>query len=192
MYIFLKFPQVTGGLGFGPGSNSAYSNTGHWMRKNMEETYLDSTEILVAGAKKWRFSGKLPTSRWGLRGVSINNKIIIAGQCQSVPKILNWNTHNIFCLIHDIKGGNSGSSKKGTPLNEVLEFRPQSEDWRQVSRLKHARRDHAMSVLKSFDKGRCVWEECWTDKWNLFVSFTAFQENILVFYSCRNASFAIV
>ena len=87
MYIFLKFPQVTGGLAFGPGSNSEYSNTGHWMRKNMDETYLDSTEILVAGAKKWRFSGKLPTSRWGLRGVSINNKIIIAGQCTNNIKL---------------------------------------------------------------------------------------------------------
>ena len=118
----------------------------------MDETYLDSTEILVAESKKWRFSGKLPTSRWGLRGVSINNKIIIAGQCNNIKlKSLLY-----FLIIHDIKGGNSGSSKKGTPLNEVLEFRPQSEDWRQVSRLKFARRDHAMSVLKSFDKGRCV------------------------------------
>ena len=118
----------------------------------MDETYLDSTEILVAESKKWRFSGKLPTSRWGLRGVSINNKIIIAGQCNNIKlKSLLY-----FLIIHDIKGGNSGSSKKGTPLNEVLEFRPQYEDWRQVSRLKYARRDHAMSVLKSFDKGRCV------------------------------------
>ena len=64
----------------------------------MDETYLDSTEILVAGAKKWRFSGKLPTSRWGLRGVSINNKIIIAG---IVTKILEIPLHS-KPLIHAI------------------------------------------------------------------------------------------
>ena len=39
----------------------------------------DSTELLVHGAAQWTRSGSLPSSRKGLRGASINNKVIVTG-----------------------------------------------------------------------------------------------------------------
>ena len=39
----------------------------------------DSTELLVHGAAQWTRSGSLPSTRKGLRGASINNKVIVTG-----------------------------------------------------------------------------------------------------------------
>ena len=39
----------------------------------------DSTELLVHGAAEWIRSGSLPSPRKGLRGASINNKVIVTG-----------------------------------------------------------------------------------------------------------------
>ena len=45
-------------------------------------TYLASTEILISGSDAWSQVGDLPTGPiYGLRGVSLNNKIIMTGKC---------------------------------------------------------------------------------------------------------------
>ena len=41
----------------------------------------DTTELLNAGAMAWVYTAPLPSARAGLRGASINNKIIISGHC---------------------------------------------------------------------------------------------------------------
>ena len=43
----------------------------------------DSTELLVHGAAQWTRSGSLPSPRKGLRGASINNKVIVTGDLGS-------------------------------------------------------------------------------------------------------------
>ena len=65
-------------------------------KEKVYDKFLDTTELLVAGSSHWRFAGNLPTSRWGLRGVSVNNRIIIAmstkqevTEYQLLPIILN-------------------------------------------------------------------------------------------------------
>ena len=51
-----------------------YLVTGGW-----DSSYLSSTEILVDGAVTWTEVGELPVSMYGLRGVSLNNKILMTG-----------------------------------------------------------------------------------------------------------------
>ena len=54
---------VTGGYGEGPGGE-----------------YLASTELLQRGAAQWTAAGPLPSARFGLRGVSLHNTVIVTGQ----------------------------------------------------------------------------------------------------------------
>ena len=55
-----------------------YLVTGGWTGS----AELVSTEILSSGSDAWRQVGDLPTGPIsGLRGVSLNNKIIMTGKC---------------------------------------------------------------------------------------------------------------
>ena len=40
---------------------------------------LSSTELLVGTASAWVFTGELPSPRGGLRGVNIENKVLMTG-----------------------------------------------------------------------------------------------------------------
>ena len=42
--------------------------------------YFDSTELLVEGAASWTEAGPLPSTTSGLRGVSIDNSVIVTGR----------------------------------------------------------------------------------------------------------------
>ena len=42
--------------------------------------FLDTTEILVEGDASWTTVGNLPKAVWGIRGVSLNNRIIMTGE----------------------------------------------------------------------------------------------------------------
>ena len=53
---------------------------------------LDSTELLVAGAATWLTAGTLPSHRFGLRGVTLSNKIIMTGH-HSIPDVSLQNEH---------------------------------------------------------------------------------------------------
>ena len=54
---------------------------------------LDSTELLVAGAATWLTAGTLPSHRFGLRGVTLNNKIIMTGLSSIPDASLQKNEH---------------------------------------------------------------------------------------------------
>ena len=84
--IFFKFLSVTGGI------RLFMDVTMMGTKEKVYDKFLDTTELLVDGSSHWRFAGKLPTSRWGLRGVSVNNRIIIAGSW-------NWKFYQPFNLV---------------------------------------------------------------------------------------------
>ena len=42
--------------------------------------WLDTTEILVEGDSSWTTVGSLPKAVQGIRGVSLNNRIIMTGE----------------------------------------------------------------------------------------------------------------
>ena len=54
--------------------------TGHRYDKECTE-WTDSTELLTEGDKAWVHSAPLPSPRDYLSGASINNKIIVSGEC---------------------------------------------------------------------------------------------------------------
>ena len=41
--------------------------------------YLSSTELLVGTAPAWVFTGELPSPRFGLRGATIDNMVLMTG-----------------------------------------------------------------------------------------------------------------
>ena len=41
---------------------------------------ISSTEILTEGSSRWNEVGPLPSGVWGLRGVSLDNRIIMTGR----------------------------------------------------------------------------------------------------------------
>ena len=43
--------------------------------------YTDTTEVLTIGASAWVYTAPLPSARVGLSGASINNRVIISGEC---------------------------------------------------------------------------------------------------------------
>ena len=47
---------------------------------NMNEGWLDSTEILENLAATWRFTSPLPSARYGLRAASVGNNILVFGE----------------------------------------------------------------------------------------------------------------
>ena len=60
---------------------------------------LSSTEILIHGSSSWTNSAPLPTHRAGLRGATLNNKIVITGD-DMWYKIVSFIVYNIcrrFC-----------------------------------------------------------------------------------------------
>merc|ERR1711915_120325 len=80
--------------------------------------YLKSTETLIIGSASWQTAGSLPNAVYGIRGVSISNKIILTG------------------------GYNNGEY-----LDPVLEFNQETRDWKLVGHLSEPRNLHAASVV---------------------------------------------
>ena len=73
---------VTGGYGEAPGGD-----------------YLASTELLERGAAQWTEAGPLPSARFGLRGVSLHNTVIVTGQ--HIPSCGLYSLFVfIFCSLH--------------------------------------------------------------------------------------------
>ena len=42
--------------------------------------YIDTTQALTAGDLAWVSTAPLPSARYGLRGTSINNMVLISGE----------------------------------------------------------------------------------------------------------------
>ena len=45
-----------------------------------ESIRVPSTEILTSEASQWVYAGELPTGRWGATGVTLGNKLLLAGE----------------------------------------------------------------------------------------------------------------
>ena len=111
---------------------------------------LDSTELLVAGAATWLTAGPLASHRFGLRGVTLNNKIIMTGEVHSsIPD---------DCLqsIQPFVGGRFSSSSWAA-TEDVLVFDADTAQWRRVGAMEERRGFHALSrVNYNTIKHHCV------------------------------------
>ena len=99
---------------------------------------LISTEKFVEGSSKWREvkGGELPSARLGLKGISLNNNILMFGGLFQLK----------FLFKYLYKGGNDGRD-----LDEILQFDIETEQWRNVSSLSVASQYHAVSGVYSKD-----------------------------------------
>ena len=100
------------------------------------DEYLTSTEILTSGASVWTETGPLPSPRAYSRGVSINNRILITGTGKAKKD-------KTSCSIV------SGGFNKTSPLGEIMQFDPDSENWSMVGVMKNAREYHGISVVNA-------------------------------------------
>jgi len=78
-----------------------------------------STEILTVGSTAWRMVGELPRAMSFLRGISIDNTIIMTG---------GWESNNNY--------------------PDILEWDKEATAWRKVGEMLVARDDHAMATAK--------------------------------------------
>ena len=79
---------------------------------------ISSTEILRDNSPAWLFTGELPSPRSYLRGVSINNRVMV-----------------------------TGGSLKGEYYDDILEFDPSQGAWTHLGKMMVARRTHAVSTV---------------------------------------------
>lgn len=82
---------------------------------------LDSSEVLEDMAGTWRLTAPLPSARWGLRAVSVENSIFVFGG--------------------DYNYGYRNS------LSDILRYN-KNHTWEEVAQMKGARRWHAVAVME--------------------------------------------
>jgi len=84
--------------------------------------FLSSTETLVEGGQAWFFQNPLPSGRYGLRGISLPDTVIMTG---------GFSNNNY--------------------LDDVLVYDPWTSDWKKIGSLKTARSDHGASLVNRND-----------------------------------------
>lgn len=81
---------------------------------------LDSCEINIVGTKYWSYTSPLPRPLENMRGVTLNNRVLMIG--------------------------GQGSDNDRVILELVVNDESSSE-WREIARMQTSRRDHAVSVV---------------------------------------------
>jgi len=89
--------------------------------------YLDSTELLIKGDESWIISEKkLPTGRFGLVGISINNKIFMIGGDDDdsfLDEVIEFNTNTEeWSLVGNMRDTRSGGSTSLVDINIAKQF----------------------------------------------------------------------
>ena len=98
---------------------------------------LSSTEVLLQGAAQWMEVGALPVATQGLRAVSFNNKILVAGEIMLEFQGI---------LYHFVAGGWANYTQ-----DSILQFDNLFMEWFQVGQLQAARSYHGLGVVNVED-----------------------------------------
>ena len=103
---------------------------------------MASTEILTHGDSKWTDVGPLPLALYGLRGVSINNKIIMTG--------------NFHLLLNQLKKCDTffltgGEDTDYEPHDTIYSFDVTNHVWNKIGRMQMKRGGHDLSVVNTKD-----------------------------------------
>ena len=103
-------------------------------------TPLDSTELLVPGSGSWRLTtGLLPRPMDSIKIASVANTLFLTG----VVIILH---HTLLFCNFIMSGGWADEA-----YDEILEFRPDTEDWSLAGRMIEAREGHAVATINFED-----------------------------------------
>ena len=112
--------------------------------------YLDSTELLLPSATSWSYSAALPSARSGLRGATLDNKVVITGTNSDTLVT----AHDLRCYQYNACNNNNTNAggytgyPDYTTYNDILEFNAEDGTWTRVGSMAISRREHAVSVIK--------------------------------------------
>ena len=107
--------------------------------------YEDTTELLEEGARGWTLTSPLPRQSYGIRVVSLDNRVLATGS-------IHRGRHNTRIKVcFDTTGGFSGSRGGGIYYDSILELNTTSLDWAQVGTMKTRRQSHGVSVVNFAD-----------------------------------------
>ena len=126
-------------------SSQVYLVTGGF---NENRNAISSTEIFKLGDESWTQVGNLPLPAAGIRGASINNKIIMTGDFET------YETELILNLVNLIKwtgGTYMDSQDKNHYSDHILKFVPITKTWEIVDHMKMKKYSHAVSSVQISD-----------------------------------------
>ena len=114
--------------------------TGGW---DSNQNNLDSTELLLPSATSWTYSAALPSPRYGLRGATLDNKVVITGTNSDTLVT----AHDLRCYQYN-SCDNIKHNAGGYPYtDDILEFNAEDGTWTRVGSMVISREDHAVSVI---------------------------------------------
>ena len=114
---------------------------------------MDSTEILKKeGGASWQPAASLPTSRFGLRGVSLpNGHFMVSGE-----DCLTSSTFYDTSRCINTGGDQETVRYKRKGLKDVLDYDPDADKWTKVGEMADARYLHGMSLVPKETADHCV------------------------------------
>ena len=108
------------------------------------DEYVRSTELLVTGTSSWTLAADYPLPVTGLSGASINNTVLMTG-----GETWQWSDETEWIVP-------GGGDVAETRVDSV--YRYEDGGWNIAGRMKTAREEHSVSVLKVQDLDvLCVW-----------------------------------
>ena len=109
--------------------------------------YLDSTELLVPGSGSWRLAtGLLPRPMYHMGVATVANILYLTGRIVIMILIT-----IVMACIKLYPGGLDSNNGYGGRYDEILEFRPDTEDWILAGHMTKARGGHAVSTINFED-----------------------------------------
>ena len=100
---------------------------------------LDSCEMNTGGTSQWTYTTSLPRPFSGLRGVTLDNRVLMTGERSN------------FCNLRVKSVFVGGGHRDRDEIWELVDG-----TWRQVATMLTARYDHAVSVIELAD----YWQYC--------------------------------
>ena len=99
---------------------------------------------MVEGSSSWTIAaGELPVAIYGLRAVSVNNRVLITGNQHCNEAIISYNYYS------NITGGLHFESV--SYQDDVLEFRKEDQSWTRIGKMSVGRSSHGVSVVNAAD-----------------------------------------
>ena len=106
--------------------------------------YLDSTELLLPGSGSWSLAtGLLPRPMAYMRVATVANTLYLTGRIVIILLVMMGRVLMLY------PGGYN--SPNPHYYDEILEFRPDTEDWSLAGRMLEARGWHAVSTINFED-----------------------------------------
>ena len=111
---------------------------------------LSSTELLLPSATSWSYSAALPSTRYSLRGATLDNKVLVTGTNRDTLILMR---HELFHKYYNSLHNAGGKYRDGsfwdnyTYYEDVLEYDEQKREWNKIGSMSIKRSFHAVTVV---------------------------------------------